>query len=336
MKMKIKTGSCSPLWLAVLLAIFTQVGICQAKDYTDKELWSSPGKIKGLLATGQLEKHEVPDPHWQDGACQSCHTGSSGFNKSNLRTRDTGKMCGSCHNEHSKTVFVHPVGLNIPRKMFSKMPKNFQQSLSTIGSGYNNKMSCLTCHDVAMQCVKSRRDEKTFNSGFYRLGPYRDRTKLCFYCHDKKDYQRFSPHDQVLNGQVKKKVCNVCHKKTQQLTASTKSNDVVFHAKNDMTQLCTNCHPWKPHPGWEYSFSQVKKTPNHLVKPTDPMLVQMNNMKKLTGVTLPLEPGTGKIYCATCHNPHEKGVIRSATANAGADSKKRVRIKELCAYCHDF
>jgi len=215
------------------------------------------------------------------------------------------------------------------------MPSSFKQSLVSLGSG-KNKMSCLTCHDVVMQCLDSRKSEKTFNPSFFRKGPYRDRTKLCFYCHDKKDYQRFSPHDQVSQGKVKSERCNVCHVNTKKLTSKTSEKDVTFHAKEDMTQLCTNCHPWKPHPGWEFSFSRVKKTPNHLVKPTDSMLKQMKQMEQKTGVRLPLEMGTGKIYCATCHNPHEKGVIKSVSANAGADSKRRVRMKKLCAYCHDF
>ena len=39
--------------------------------------------------------------------------------------------------------------------------------------------------------------------------------------------------------------------------------------------------------------------------------------------------------CATCHNPHERGVIRVAAAAKGADEQKRLRGRKLCLLCHD-
>ena len=52
-------------------------------------------------------------------------------------------------------------------------------------------------------------------------------------------------------------------------------------------------------------------------------------------VLLPLEPGTGKVFCGTCHNPHEAGVVKNAAATKGAGSKQRLRMVDICEQCHD-
>jgi hypothetical protein len=67
----------------------------------------------------------------------------------------------------------------------------------------------------------------------------------------------------------------------------------------------------------------------------------MENMKeseKLLGIILPLNY-EGKITCATCHNPHERGVIPTEKSSArGASEKFRLRVPgqsgEICSACH--
>ena len=52
---------------------------------------------------------------------------------------------------------------------------------------------------------------------------------------------------------------------------------------------------------------------------------------------MPLEPGTGKIFCATCHNPHERGIQFIAEADRGADNTQRLRAGReggICLMCH--
>ena len=52
----------------------------------------------------------------------------------------------------------------------------------------------------------------------------------------------------------------------------------------------------------------------------------------------PLEPASGRIFCATCHNPHERGVQRDARVDRGADGYKRLRTvggETICSNCHD-
>ena len=58
-------------------------------------------------------------------------------------------------------------------------------------------------------------------------------------------------------------------------------------------------------------------------------------MEKKNNIVLPLEPGSGKVFCGTCHNPHEKGVIKLKAAAKGADANKRLRMQKICKNCHD-
>ena len=73
----------------------------------------------------------------------------------------------------------------------------------------------------------------------------------------------------------------------------------------------------------------------HLRKPSDEVLSRIKQMEDQHGIILPLN-GEGMISCATCHNPHEKGVIPDIRAGAkGAGEDKRQRLEEkMCIKCH--
>jgi formate-dependent nitrite reductase cytochrome c552 subunit len=52
-------------------------------------------------------------------------------------------------------------------------------------------------------------------------------------------------------------------------------------------------------------------------------------------VSLPLE-GENVITCVTCHNPHERGLLKGP-AGVGADEENRLRMatfNEICSPCH--
>lgn len=76
---------------------------------------------------------------------------------------------------------------------------------------------------------------------------------------------------------------------------------------------------------------------DHMVKPSARMLSVMKNMEEKFGIILPLD-SEGKMTCATCHNPHDTGVIPpESPASKGAGSKYRHRLPErLCIECHQF
>jgi hypothetical protein len=53
------------------------------------------------------------------------------------------------------------------------------------------------------------------------------------------------------------------------------------------------------------------------------------------GIELPL--ADGRMHCATCHNPHPKGIIGRKEAAIGAGEQQFLRISsvhDLCRVCH--
>jgi hypothetical protein len=158
---------------------------------------------------------------------------------------------------------------------------------------------------------------------------------LCYRCHDPEYYERLNPHDQISDsGQLIEDRCRVCHRDTKDLRTATSMTGLSFTTDQDFSSLCTRCHKWVPHPGG-FSFSS-KEGPDHLVVPSLQMLRRLQRMEKKNNVMLPLEPVSGRIFCATCHNPHEKGVVRSAAADKGADRPDRLRMRDICTNCHDI
>jgi hypothetical protein len=94
----------------------------------------------------------------------------------------------------------------------------------------------------------------------------------------------------------------------------------------DLKVLCQRCHgSLLKHPGNAF----------HYLKPSDKFMRRMKRMEKYDQVILPLDH-EGKLTCATCHNPHERGVIPGARKSAkGASAAFRHRIpKKLCTKCH--
>lgn len=98
--------------------------------------------------------------------------------------------------------------------------------------------------------------------------------------------------------------------------------------------MCWGCHPWAPHPGGQFTFFKKKSGPDHLIKPPENIKRRLDKMTKKNHIKFPLEPETGKIFCGTCHNVHEKGVIKDPEKAKGADSQKRLRDQPICIYCH--
>lgn len=95
----------------------------------------------------------------------------------------------------------------------------------------------------------------------------------------------------------------------------------------DFGTLCERCH--------DIDGNHAGNV-NHLkIKPSAKALAIMHNMKMKFNIVLPLDP-TGKLTCATCHNPHERGVIPEDRPGAkGAGSKHRHRLPgRICIECH--
>jgi hypothetical protein len=71
------------------------------------------------------------------------------------------------------------------------------------------------------------------------------------------------------------------------------------------------------------------------LKPLLPgMRVNLKEYEELRQVRLPLDDGA--VTCVTCHNPHERGLLKGG-AGIGADEEKRLRLttyNEQCTPCH--
>lgn len=303
-------------------------------------LFERAGEIPQLLSQGKIEVEQIPDPHWRgDGSgCAACHRGTPQGNDMKMRTKDINGLCNNCHGVISAHNYIHAVGMEPSAEKREHMPETFRQAVRR-GGGV---LTCIACHDLPMQCKKERYGERELNSKFFRGGPYKDRTDLCFECHNPTHYERLNPHDQISDeGELDTQVCMVCHSVAPNRREVKSMDDVSFNVTDDLTKLCTGCHPWRPHPGgaWSgFSANSNREGPNHLVKPPLAMLKHIMESETQGDVVLPLEPSNGQIFCATCHNPHERGVQRFIRADRGADGSKRLRKTSggvICNNCHN-
>ena len=297
------------------------------------QLLANPDKIPRLIEKGLVTKEQIPNPHWKENACTACHKKKAGASRRNLRHKSFDKVCNTCHESLSNHKYIHVSNIKVPKDMQARMPKDFRQSLLRAG----NKMTCITCHDLPKTCVNTKVNEKTTNPMFFRQGPYGSRSGICYKCHDAEKYKRINAHDQLNDkGELQKKKCLICHTTNKDLEKAENIDEVEFNLKDNLSRLCWGCHKWEPHPGGSFTFFSGKGgTPNHLVKPSPYVLQRMKEKQQENDVVFPLEPGTGKVFCGTCHNPHEKGIIKNKQAAKGADSNKRLRMQEICKNCHD-
>lgn len=287
-------------------------------------------RIPRLVAQGAVRASDIPDPHWRTDGCDACHKGRPTKERLRLRTRDYNRLCNDCHGIVSPHSYIHPVGMTVPEAMQRRMPRDFRRALQRSGG----KLSCIVCHDLPITCLKERAAEKGLNPLFFRGGPFRGRTDLCYKCHDSSRYKRLNPHDQLTkSGKIRKEKCRVCHTDKPDPLEAKNIDQVGFNEEVDLSRMCTGCHPWRPHPGGDFKFLG-KGGPNHLVLPSGKVLRWMKKMEKKSGVIFPLDPTTGKIFCGTCHDSHDKGVVRTA-AGRGPGAKHRLRLRKICVQCHE-
>ncbi|VAX08572.1 hypothetical protein MNBD_GAMMA25-830 [hydrothermal vent metagenome] len=323
-------------WKFFILIFIAQWAMATAVFATDKTVsYSDAGKIAGWIKKARIKIEDIPNPHWQAEACSACHRAKAGKKNLHLRAKGINATCNNCHMALADHIHIHPLDVAVPKSMSKRMPASFRKTL-----GRKNKsgesLSCSTCHDILMQCIETRFPDKKINPKFIRGGPYRSRTQLCYQCHDNKAYQRLNSHDQIADdGEVLIDKCLICHMRLpKELDDGTVIN-AELQIKTDYSAMCLNCHRWTPHPGGDVLFLD-KGGPMHLVKPSAGIRQHMLKMEKINSLILPLEEDNGKIYCATCHNPHERGVLKNKRAARGADEPKRLRSNPMCENCHDL
>lgn len=158
------------------------------------------------------------------------------------------------------------------------------------------RLDCDTCHGIEdiedIPLDKVNRDD----DDFFRGGPYEKPSDFCFRCHRKDDLKR--PNIHILRderGALKKARCLLCHDKTPD-PEDDRLKDVEFRIPPE--DLCYGCHLDAPH----------INARNHLRKPDDEMRRRMQEAEREHGIILPLD-SRERIMCATCHSPHQAGVI---------------------------
>jgi hypothetical protein len=228
---------------------------------------------------------------------------------------DYKRLC-RCHYDASGN-YVHPVDLKPSAYMAPRIPRSLPLQ--------DGKVTCDTCHDIFVQC-HDKPNEKIFlkENDFLRGAPYQNRTELCFKCHDVTQYRKYNPHLQLNNQkQIIEASCLYCHSEVPDQKRAN-YEDVKLRANPKM--ICLGCHSIITENQWHT---------RHLRKPPEAILKRINELQTQYQIVLPLD-SDGNITCATCHNPHEKGVIPDRRAGAkGAGEKFRQRLTDnICIRCH--
>jgi len=322
------------LWRSLmLLALLWPGGVVQAA-LGEKQLLAQPQRIPGWLRDGIIRPAQIPNPHWREDACTTCHRGSLNVAKPRRRFHDTERLCGYCHDAEQQHLYVHPVAIGVSRRLLQAMSATLREHLQ--GAATQPRLACTTCHDIRVQCRRENLRERELRHAFLRGGPYRSRTGFCYACHPGKAYARLNAHAQIdVRGKVLTNTCLLCHRKVPRQLPAGRAVDTELVVPDRYSELCLNCHDVLPHPGGDLVFLD-KGGPNHLVRPPPEIARYMAKMAVRNGIMLPLEEDSGEIHCATCHNPHARGVIRNPRAARGADEPHRLRSRSLCENCHDL
>lgn len=149
----------------------------------------------------------------------------------------------------------------------------------------------------------------------------------------------FNPHDHIDDeGYVLWSKCLICHSEVPDIKKAKSIADVKLRFEDDIKQGCFRCHPQRMHPGGEWlglTLGDKPGAPDHWIKPPEKIGKNIEMTLKELDIILPFEPKTGKIFCATCHNPHERGLLLGK-AERGADNEWRLRTYggPICQYCH--
>ena len=307
-------------WALVLLAAALLVwGVlsCQTgqKDSVFSRKVGAPPP-SGQPPEGFIVARSIPDTtnvHFDSRYCLECHE-KLPIAKTELYLKYNGNtqyLC-SCHYNSGK---MHP------------HPVDYQPSGEVkIAAGFplkDEKLTCITCHDVVRQCQDSP-SEKILRQGILRGAPYNNPIDICFRCHDKNQYAKYNPHEQLdATGEIVRQKCLYCHSEVPD-AQKTGIEDVKLIG--NYGAICMGCHN---------SAAKQPLHQRHLRKPSDEVLAQINQMQTRFNIVLPLDQ-EGRVTCVTCHNPHQKGLIPDKRAGAaGAGELHRHRLSgNMCLRCH--
>jgi hypothetical protein len=269
--------------------------------------------VSGLMVPSHTLATEFADPHWTGKHCTECHVAEK---IPELRfDGDVNDLCNRCHgNEPPVCTKVHRQNSVLSDTMQAIIPADWPRADAI--------MTCLTCHAVHVQMHVNDIAEKE-NKNFLRGIMPGDLYSFCFNCHEKERFLKTDPH-QVSVSNEKQSSCYRCH--TGDLASGF---DICFETslKTKSPSLCLGCHS-----NVSTGHMVHEKLEAEMLEKYEAPLQRLED----EGIELPL--ADGRVHCATCHNPHPKGIIGRKEAAIGAGEKHFLRISstyDLCMVCHE-
>ena len=288
----------------------------------------------------------VLNPHGKADSCTICHVSNDATHQApELKNPDA--VCLECHDGVKAAAEKHPVGRKISPS--ASIPPNWPAP--------EDKLSCLTCHDLRLQCDPNRA-RTGVNTAFLRSGGGKKLDVFCRNCHKESEYPRLNPHlmlaenDQFIQQQeipeADPKTCIFCH--TQAMNQKTGERKGAAHLRTGEIELCRVCHA--PH--------KTELNPPHLGLAAAPQTRAYMRARELLGPggrpnqgylqrlreaeaapSRPLDE-QGRLICTSCHNPHQAGVFPEASILNNMAlwqvGPKRVfsasTQREMCKECH--
>lgn len=198
-----------------------------------------------------------------------------------------------------------------------------------------------TVKETCIECHKKR--GATFKDYLRRMLPdVRDKEKLivyflehpdfsCHSCHhvicqsdSREELKRRNPHVQLdSNAKPIKKRCLFCHTIFPDYLHPGSQETVMRY---DLTYLCSACHVMMSQKG---GLGLGKRM-------SEAMIRKKEEFEKEYDVSLPLGPND-IVVCASCHNPHEFGVVLGKRGNTTPSGEHRLVVEDpwrLCTACH--
>ena len=264
------------------------------------------------------EKSVRINPHWKGTFCLACHdkVPQKGEKPTFLFNGDIIQVCNRCHLTEEATADIHPVGMVVEKSDTISVPKEFPLE--------NGVLTCNSCHDLRTQTSINEKARR-INPKFLRGGPYESRNDICFKCHTQESYEQQSPHEQLdKDGKIIEAKCLFCHSSRPDVKIIG-IRPKMF--KGDVSTFCYGCHAGK----------EERHPVNVTHQGRNPSKARLDCIKKTEEeqhMKFPLYEGT--LFCGTCHNPHQRGVLEGA-AQAGAGKTNKLRMPggyEMCVVCH--
>jgi predicted CXXCH cytochrome family protein len=258
------------------------------------------------------------NPHWRNVMCVTCHVGKPEKGAPNLlMSGDVNSLCIRCHNAEVAKAFLHPVDCEPSENVH--IPDDLPLS--------EGKITCQTCHKSSLQ--ETGEDISIAlrsNSAFLRhddMSP----AEFCYECHILEIFSKVNVHEQLTeNGDIRTNMCSGCH---YVMPEDDGDPTLTTGWDVDPKEFCLLCHR-------KGIYTKNHPAGPHLVEPSRDTLYTLLDAESRIGAPLPLFED--RITCSTCHDPHQKGVLKSHSNIDIASGKRGVRAmyrEILCTGCHD-